>query len=189
MIEINIQENATATLQALAREYPKEIGKGMNTLGMKMRGQIKRELEAGAPARKTLAPLAGNTLAIRRLSIGQGKRMTKKQKYFGGALSGLVRYKYDKTTGTLKVGWMPGMQQGGDPGKAAGRFQLAHNRKITIPERIFFRLNKLKQEKTYVRPQREVISPYEDDAATKLDAIRIVAGRIRSIVEKKRIGS
>ena len=175
MITLTVKDNAAPLLQALARDFPREFPRAMKTLGMSLRKRIARELTAGSPAGKALAPLHQNTLALRRY-FKNGK-----ERQFGGMLVNVIRYEWDGKS--LRVGWLDSQTPG--ISRAAVRFQKFITRAITPRERRLRRILGIEQEKAYVKPERQAMSPYVSDPKIGDEATTIVAKAIKGIIQSR----
>ncbi len=184
-----IDNNARDALLDLQRQFPKEFRAGLMTLGTSLRSRMQKEVAKGQVPGQSWPALHALTMALRnrgmdpRIAMMLRKRRGWRGRTFGGKLPGLLRYKVMAGGLDVRVGWMDDMTPGVT--RTATLFQGAESRPFTRREHMLMRVLHVNQERTKRRPSRDVINAEGTAQVTSDDAIRIVAGRIRSIIEKR----
>ena len=198
-----IQTNAgdvAKALAGLARDYPDEARRGLITFAGAMEGDAKRGIRTGVAPKIGLNfgfnPLSKLTREVRRI---RGKSSAA----FGGNLNTSVR-SYSQGD-TAYIGWPPGLAPTGQ------QFQKRAFRPFTAQERrrfyrfgvkpsLFGGATNKRQEKRrakdeasglevrYARPARSVWAKIVSHPGTARYMLRVVNGRIRSLLEKRTRG-
>ena len=183
------------SLKELATEYPKEYGKAFRTLGMSLRSRVQKAMKTGNIPVGSIKPLHQLTVLL--------KKADGKPKGFGGRLKDAVRYKcYGRgLESEVTIGFLDG-----SAAEAAKKMQSATQKSMTEEDRKRWHViayyqkrsgnNRLAQAiedwlltgNTKTKPERSFISPFFEDPNTSAEAVRIVSGRIKSILAKTKLG-
>lgn len=176
---VNINADYVAkSLRQLADDFPKEFKKAFNTLGFSIRAKIKKVMKKGD---STIAPLHPLSIAL-------------KAKGYGGKLQNAIRYKISNHSNDLDltVGYINDIN-------IAKKIMNAKTYKLTKAQRrkwhikagkakgnkkLYDAINQFLVE-DYNKPKRDYIMPVYASITSNNEAVRIVYGRIKSIIEKR----
>lgn len=190
------QLEAAKNLHEIARLFPNEIRAGLGTVGISLKGKIVRAMKSGQTPTGSMAPLHPLTLLFRRLARKHGSGNAKG---FGGKLQNAVRYKIQGsgTETKISIGFIDG-----DPAQAASKTMAPWTRSLSAAQRRIWHIRAGEGRKagngrlaqaiedwlaagsTKTKPERAYIQPFVQDQATKDNMLRVVKGRIYSIIEK-----
>lgn len=190
------QLEAAKNLHEIARLFPNEIRAGLGTAGITLKGKIVKAMKSGWTPGESMAPLHPLTLLFRRLARKHGARNIRG---FGGELQNAIRYKIQGsgTETKISVGFIDGK-----PAKAAQYTMSPWTRSLSAAQRRIWHIRAGEERKagngrlaqaiedwladgsTKTKPERAYIQPFAQDQATKDNMLRVVKGRIYSIIEK-----
>lgn len=190
MVFVDIKEavKAKKTLEELATAFPNEFRQGCTTLGVAIKSRMLRAMRSGKIPSGSITPL--HILS---------KLLRKRNRGFGGRLQNMLRYrvKGKGPEAQLTVGFLRDTE-------LANMVMTENSETLTKAQRRAWhikayyirkkdgnmRLAKAIEDwlltgSTKTKPRREFILPFAQDSATPAEAIRIVGGRITSIIERK----
>ena len=193
---ITVRDDISPALSAMAVESPQALKRAMLALGQRYRKRISTEFRAGNPAGQPFAPLSPVTLQLRKMKLDtikakrrqmraegvagaskRGRSLTRARSMlqgFGGVLPTLAEF---QTQTGVRVGFLGILRVRSD--RAVARYQRAESRPYSKAElhkwhKLF---GKTLPERSYNRPRRAPVSPFEDSWNT--DAL----GSIRKTFE------
>jgi hypothetical protein len=163
---------AGKALREIARNYPREYRRALPTLGIRGKNIIAKTTQNRSIPKvgriANLAPLSDVTKTMRKARGHRGLTM-------GGLLPKLIRYRVTATR--VYVGIMAGGE------KSFKKFQDKERRELSTKERHL--RHKLRiDDMTYNRPARPVIDTVAKWPGMKQDMVRVLSGRIKSMMEK-----
>lgn len=189
MISFSVQEDVSDSLLSLQKEFPREFRRGLTTLGVTFRARIRNALLEGRTPSGAVPALSRLTLALRRARNSRVRG-------HGGILAKALRY---TITGrgadmSLRVGFTASRSAAA----AAQKFQSSGQKPFSKEQRKWLLLTLIharEDKKSYLlkaaedalhegyrKPERAFIEPFA--VPMSQDAVRIVRGRIQSIIQR-----
>lgn len=180
------------TLKYFQSEFPNEYRAGLSTLGRTIASRMKKGMRSGKTPDGALAPLSPETITLRKI---RQKKGLKKQ---GGRLpDGVTHYLYKRLGG---LGVVVGFVSSATLADAVQAYQTAAAGQLNVYQRRYLHvmegllrgkggkksqsiITKWLERGTYEKPERLVVSPYSK--MMKNEAVRIIGGTIKHILEKK----
>lgn len=189
MISFSVQEDVSDSLLSLQKGFPREFRRGLTTLGVTFRARIRRALREGRTP-------SGAVPALSRLTLELRRARNSRVRGHGGILANALRY---TITGrgsdmTLRVGFTASRSAA----EAAQEFQSSEQKTFSQEQRKWLRLTLIHARmegnsalfnaarnalhEGYRKPERAFIEPFA--VPMSQDAVRIVRGRIQSIIQR-----